>query len=1034
MKAFRIFLIGAAVLAGLLVVVFLLALLPSVQTWAARRALAQQPNMRGDIGRVSVGFNQVQVAAFRIERPGMILTVPSATVDVPVAPAASKQVLIHRLVAKGWVLDLTAPATLGVKVVNQSPQIRLLSQLAVIGLAQVQPVAAAPAEGNAAAAPAVAVTQPFLGVFKLLNLPVDLQVDEADLEGDVLFLTKPGQPPGRAHVTITGGQLGVGRTGQFKITSVAKLSGSNAPVTDVNSQTLLQAKMDTPRTFESLTGKVDITATGPKFPQGAKLKGDLNAQRGGKTEDYSFTLRSVDASGDKQVLDVHGSYPVDSRQLTGTWKLDARDVDLAPLALGIPLPSFVAVGEGRFETDSTFQEVHAIGSVETTLDKLEALTPSLSVVGRIRVKADFDLIQRELTIRIGRFSADVQGSKPIASMQALQSIEVNPSTGELKVADPTKDLFRFKIEGLPLAWAQPFVPGYTIRGEDLRGEVLASARNGGVTVHSAAPVIINGLTVSSATTPMIQAVDVSTVFTADYSPNGWQADVSDLSLRSAGAAWAQLSLKAGQPAGKDQPIKATGQYQVDLPAALRQPALAQLGSLTKGRVQGDFSAVITTPLQQIAAKLEVRDLVSPAVSQPLPVLLLTLRADLQADGLIKVQAPLIVQQGERKSDLNLTAELRPAGAKQSIDAQVESNLLYVEDVQILAAPLQTRDASASPPPPKPSPAPAPRPTPNKPGTGASPGSTPATTGPFWSGVTGQLRLALKKVIYSPDVQAADVSGSLKIKDDAITLENLRAVMGEGSSAKVSGDLTFNAKAQDPYALAGELNVANLNPGPILALLSPQHQPTVEGHFDLVGKFNGEAARPEALGDKTSAEIKLTSRGGKFNGFAAGARAADLGKVQKTASTAATILGFASGLMGENKVAAYAEQFRAAADILKRFVQIDFDQLNLEISHRPGEETKIKDFSLISPSLRFIGTGGIEGAGGKPWLDQPLSVVLDMSVRGEQANDMKVLGLLQDTPDSLGYVPLRDKVTINGTLSNLGTDYFTKLLGKLQLMK
>jgi len=1016
MKALRIFLIGAAVVAVLLLVLVLLAFSPSVQTWAARRVLAQQPDLRGNVGQVAVGLNQVQVTALRIERAGMILTVPSATIDLPVTAAAGKNIQIHRAVSKGWILDLTAPAVLGAKTVaGDATSLCLVSPLATIGLAQVQPVTSTAASSRTATVP----NQPFEGIFKLLNLPVDLQIDQADLEGDVIFPTKPGQPPGRAHVTIVGGQLGQGRTGEFKITSVTKLSGADAPINDVNSQTVLQAKMDTPRTFEWLTGTTDITATGPKFPRGAKLKGDLKAQHAGKTEEYAFTLHSVDASGDKQVFDLHGSYPVDSRQLTGTWKIDARDADLAALALTTALPAFVAVGEGRFETDSAFQEVHASGNFETTLDKLETLNAALSAVGRIRIKGDFDLVQHEQILRIGRFSADVQGAKPIASMTALQSIEVNPSTGELKVADPAKDLFRIKVEGLPLAWVQAFASGLTLRGDDLRGELVASARNGGLTVHTLSPLTVNGLSVSKGPSPLLQAVDVSTTLTADYSPSGWQADVTELLLRSAGTTWLTVSAKAGQPAGKDQPLKATGQYQINLPLALRQPAFAQPGAeLTQGRASGDFSAVVTTPLQQFAAKIEVRDLASPAATGPLPVVTLNLRADLQADGLIKVQAPLVLQQGERKSDLGMTAEIRSAGGKQTIDAQVDSNVLYVEDLQILAAPLQGGKSS------EPQPA-----RPASPSTsGTAPGSTKPDTVPFWNGITGQLRLALKKVIYSPDVQAADVSGALKIGGNAITLDNLRAGMAEGSSAKVSGGLTFDGKAAQPYAMTGDVNVTNLNPGPILALFSPQHQATVEGQFDMVGKFNGESSRVDTLTDKTSAEIKLTSRGGKFNGFAAGARAADLGKLQKTASTTATLLGIAGGLLGgDNKVAIFAEQARAASSVFKRFLQIDFDQLNLEISRRPGEDTKIKDFSLISPNLRFIGTGAIEDVTGRSLLDQPLHMTLDMAVRGDQANDMKLLGILQDTPDSLGYIPLRDKVVLDGTLSNIGSDSLTKLL-------
>lgn len=1014
MKVVRILVITAAIVAVLVVIAVALAFTPAVQTWGARRVLAQQPDMRGDVRRVEVGLDNVNVTALTIRRSGMILTVPDAHIELPVSSAVGKRVLIRKLVAKGWILDLTAPLELGAPVVEAEARQRILSQLAVIGLAQ---VAAAPAPGKAAPA-----MQSFQGVFSLLNLPIDLQVDASELEGDVIFPTAAGQPPGRAHVTLQGGQLGAGRTGEFKVAGVAKLSGAKAPVNDVTLNGTLQAKMDTPRTFESLAFALDVVATGPQFPQGAKLRADGKAGHSGRNEDYAFTLRSGESGAGKDVVAVHASYPVEARQLDGTWKLDARDADLAPLALGIPMPTFVAVGNGRFQTDNTFKEVHASGRFESTFDKLETVSAPLAVLGHVRVTGDFDLLQNQNGIRVDRFNAVTEGNRPIASIAALQPIELNATTGELKVADPAKDLVRIKLEGVPLAWVQPFVSDISIGGDDVRGEFVARAQDGGFAVRSVSPLTLGRLTVAKAGQPLLQAVDVTVAASGDYSPKlGWQADVSELLLQSGGAAWARVAVKTGQPAGKDQPVKATGQYQLDLPLAFRQPVLAPYSGITQGKAAGDFSGVLTTSLQQIAAKLELRDLAAEGVTQPIPIATINLRADLHADGLMKVQAPIVLQQGDRKSDLDLSAEVRPVGAKQSIDAQVASNLLYVEDLQVLAAPFTMMSKTPAPASNKPSPGAGPtKPT-------AGPRSPSADTVPFWNGFTGQLRLSLKKVVYSPDVQAADVSGSMKIGADAVSLEDVRAVMGEGSSAKLAGGVTFDPKAKQPYLLKGDLNVTNLNPGPILALLSPQRQPTAEGQFDMVGKFSGEAANADALANKTSAELKLTSRGGKFHGFAASMRAADIGKYQKTTSTAAAVIGSVAGLFGQTEVAKYAERARAAADIFKRFIEIDFDQLNLELSHRPGEATRIKDFSLISPELRLIANGAIDDVANVSWLERPLHLDMQMAVRGEQATDMRLLGLLAEQKDPLGYVPLVEKFPVEGSLSSLGSQALTQLL-------
>ena len=135
------------------------------------------------------------------------------------------------------------------------------------------------------------------------------------------------------------------------------------------------------------------------------------------------------------------------------------------------------------------------------------------------------------------------------------------------------------------------------------------------------------------------------------------------------------------------------------------------------------------------------------------------------------------------------------------------------------------------------------------------------------------------------------------------------------------------------------------------------------------------------------------------------------------------------MMGETKYERLAARARAASDVVGRLATLQFDQLNLEVTHRPGEDTKIRDFSLISPDVRFVGQGGIQNVAGVKWFERPLQVELQMAVRGDQARDLKLLGALRNDPDPLGYFPLLERVPIQGSLSKISADAFTKLLTK-----
>jgi hypothetical protein len=113
--------------------------------------------------------------------------------------------------------------------------------------------------------------------------------------------------------------------------------------------------------------------------------------------------------------------------------------------------------------------------------------------------------------------------------------------------------------------------------------------------------------------------------------------------------------------------------------------------------------------------------------------------------------------------------------------------------------------------------------------------------------------------------------------------------------------------------------------------------------------------------------------------------------------------------------------------LKGFAEISFDQLHLELTQKPNQATVIQDFSLISPELRLNGDGSIANVPGQPLQDRPLRLDVQMAVRGQQASNFRLLGLLKDQPDELGYSPLVDKFRLEGSLSDMRSSALTQLL-------
>src|SRR5687768_17451011 len=74
--------IAGIVLGGILLLLAIgvaVALTPSVQTWAVRKAVAGKPGMEINVAKVAAGFSAADVADFRFTKDGMVVTAKGVT-------------------------------------------------------------------------------------------------------------------------------------------------------------------------------------------------------------------------------------------------------------------------------------------------------------------------------------------------------------------------------------------------------------------------------------------------------------------------------------------------------------------------------------------------------------------------------------------------------------------------------------------------------------------------------------------------------------------------------------------------------------------------------------------------------------------------------------------------------------------------------------------------------------------------------------------------------------------------------------------
>ncbi|MEY2878726.1 MAG: hypothetical protein RLZZ15_1106 [Verrucomicrobiota bacterium] len=1005
-KPLRLLLLALGVAVVLVLIAGGLALHSGVQTWAARRALAAQPGMKARLGQLSAGFRTVELADLHFEQDGATITLPSLRAELSVVDAGLNQkVRVRRLVARGWTLDLSRYAT-GVPIrrtVLTPPPGGRAREFSFLPSAY----AAAATPGAAA----TAVARVFEGVFAGTVLPMELTLDGVELEGDVILPPASGAT-GRAHITITGGGFAAGREGALDVAVTVALTGADLPVNAVTIRSRLTAAMDTPRTFTRLAAKSEAAATGPQFPRGVRLAAESIAARDAAGENYALNL-----SGDgRPLVAVRATWPKASRRLDGTWKLDLADADLAPFALGVALPIFTATGAGRFDSDPMTGETRAAGKLDATADKLAALRPELAAVGAVKLAAEFDLARRGDVTRVERLALALAGAQPVLRAESLQPFALNARTGALDAADPARPLLALTLEDVPLAWAGPWLGDLAVSGGGLRGELVATAHAGGVTLRPKRPLTAGGVALTQSGRSVLHAVEVALAVAADYTPQGWQVELAPLTLTSAGKNLISLDARAGRLAGRDQPLKATGKFFAHVPAVLAQPLAGGASGLTRGELAGSFVATLDAQ-DDVEASFALTDLAAdpklPAAEWP------TLNASVRATfapkgGPISLRVPLLLERGGRKSDLIVTGTVLSTAGVTNLNAQLAGNLLVVEDALPLLA-----FASNAPP------------TTDAKSSLATAPAAPATLPP-WAGWSGQISFALKKILYADAFAASDVSGALRLDAGVVQLERVRAGLGDGGEAKVSGRLGFDAKSPAPFTWAADLAISEFNPASLFRALNPGRPPTVEGRFAVASKLAGQSPTLAELAATARGDFQLTSKGGVFRGLPVGV-ASKVESVGKLAAGAAKVGSLISAVTGK-KETAIANRAQAVAEISQLFSPIAYDQLSVVLGRDAALNTVVKDFTLIAPEVRLSGGGEVAHRPGTKLLAQALAMEFTLRARGHTAELLKYLDRLDAAPDELGYAACTLPLRIGGTLDQPDASEIARALTALAVEK
>lgn len=555
MKLVRPLLVTVAILFALVVITIGVALVPAVQQWAVRRALAGHPELKLDFASLSATPSRARLSGVRLEQQGLIVTVEQAEAEFSAWQFLTrKHVQVDRLVATGINVDATK-------------------------------LSAAPAP-EAAGAPAAAP-----GVLGRVQLPYTLQIGDVQVAGRATVAGGPGRAPLTVDFQLNGGGIAPGQEGSLLLKAKIVDATPATAVTALRADGRLTVRETADRTFDRANLTLALDAEGPQFSGGHQLKLVAGMETNAGKENVTLALDTQQAGQSANLLKIAAASAVETAEGAGTWELHATTAQVEPFFLGRPLPKFEANGSGRFAFNATKHAATLQGELAGNLAGLETLDPALRAVGTVNLQTEFDLAAEGESARLNRLQLRLAGEQPVLAVETTRPIAVNLGQRSLQIASPgSGPLAKLAVQQLPLAWIRPFVDGIDVSGGWVRGEWVLEGQGTELQLRAIAPLQIDSLTVVQAGRRLIDRAAISVQTSAAIAPTLITASLRELSVRTpagdaiSGEAEVQVPVAATATGA----LAVRGKIAADLPRLLE--IFAPVGHV---KLQGDVDATLS---------------------------------------------------------------------------------------------------------------------------------------------------------------------------------------------------------------------------------------------------------------------------------------------------------------------------------------------------------------------------------------------------------------------------------------------------------
>ncbi len=557
MKVLKKIAIVGAVLLALLALIVALAFVPSIQTWAVRRATSSMPGMKLDIARVSAGLSSADLRDVRVDKDGMVITVKHATASYSAWDfIAHRRVTVNDLAVEDLLIDLR----------NMKPAAQ-----------------AAPSK--------VEPRQPFNGLLNQATLPFDVQIARFAVPGRALLPDSQ-----TAAFEIRGSDIVTGRRGAVDWKADLTNDRKDSPVRALHTTGTASVHITTERRIDLAEVNANASAEGASLPADqVKLEARLEQPTAGGNEGYSAKVSLVHGSTTEPLLTLAAQYDASAKQIAGAWNATVRTEQLAALLRGFGLPDTALTGAGKFSVKPDTNALTANGELQADLSHLEKVSAELATVGSLNVQTRFDVAVNGNVAQLSQLSLDATAAngRKLAQIATLQKIAFALDTKRVSFADARADLARISIQSLPLAWAQPFAKPLLIDGGELSMVLAVAAEADGsrVRVTAVEPLTVRELTVRQGSSRLVDRLSVSVKPQAEYAGDHAHAELNELALSMPAGDRVTGRLVADvTDLNKSPKVAFTSDMQTQIVAALKPYLPVEMGPLSvSSRSEGTYA-------------------------------------------------------------------------------------------------------------------------------------------------------------------------------------------------------------------------------------------------------------------------------------------------------------------------------------------------------------------------------------------------------------------------------------------------------------